>query len=95
MRTEEDEAFDDLAKRQGDWGSGFQAKRQMAADKQREWAGLTNEAKAVIAAAKAAMNASFETENKELDISIPAHLAAALSLRLDELEAAQNIGEMK
>jgi len=33
MRTEEDEAFDDLAKRQGAWGGGFQAKRQMAADK--------------------------------------------------------------
>jgi len=33
MKDAEDEAFDDLAKRQGDWGSGFQAKRAMAADK--------------------------------------------------------------
>ena len=33
MKTEEDEAFDDLAKRQGHWGGGFQAKRQMAADR--------------------------------------------------------------
>ena len=33
MKTEEDEAFDDLAKRQGSWGGGFQAKRQMAVDK--------------------------------------------------------------
>jgi chlorite dismutase len=33
MRTEEDEAFDELAKRQGDWGGGYQAKRKMAADK--------------------------------------------------------------
>jgi hypothetical protein len=33
MKTEEDEAFDELAKRQGDWGGGFPAKRQMAADK--------------------------------------------------------------
>jgi hypothetical protein len=33
MKTEEDEAFDDLAKRQGAWGGGFQAKRRMAADK--------------------------------------------------------------
>jgi hypothetical protein len=33
MKTEEDEAFDELARRQGDWGSGFQAKRKMAADK--------------------------------------------------------------
>ena len=33
MKTPEDEAFDDLAKRQGDWGGGFQAKRKMAADK--------------------------------------------------------------
>ena len=53
---------------------------------------LTDEAKAVIAAAKVAMDASFETNNRELDISIPAHLAAALSLRLDEFEAAHNIG---
>jgi len=33
MKTPEDEAFDDLAKKQGDWGGGFPAKRQMAADK--------------------------------------------------------------
>jgi hypothetical protein len=30
MKTEEDEAFDDLAKKQGDWGGGFKAKRAMA-----------------------------------------------------------------
>jgi hypothetical protein len=36
MKTEEDEAFDDLAKRQGAWGGGFPAKRQMAADKLQE-----------------------------------------------------------
>ena len=36
MKTPEDEAFDELAKRQGDWGGGFPAKRQMAADKLRE-----------------------------------------------------------
>jgi hypothetical protein len=33
MKTEEDEAFDELARRQGMWGGGFPAKRQMAADK--------------------------------------------------------------
>jgi len=33
MKTEEDEAFDNLAKRQGAWGGGFPAKRAMAADK--------------------------------------------------------------
>jgi len=33
MKTEEDEAFDDLAKKQGDWGGGFPAKRQAAMDK--------------------------------------------------------------
>ena len=33
MKTEEDEAFDELAKRQGHWGGGFMAKRAMAADK--------------------------------------------------------------
>ena len=36
MKTEEDEAFDELAKRQGHWGGGFPAKRQMAADKLQE-----------------------------------------------------------
>ena len=29
-RTPEDEAFDELAKRQGDWGGGYQAKKAMA-----------------------------------------------------------------
>ena len=33
MKTEEDEAFDDLAKKQGSWGGGFPAKRKMAAHK--------------------------------------------------------------
>jgi len=36
MKTPEDEAFDELATRQGDWGSGYQAKQQMAADKLQE-----------------------------------------------------------
>jgi hypothetical protein len=34
MRTEEDEAFDELARKQGMWGGGFKAKQAMAADKQ-------------------------------------------------------------
>jgi hypothetical protein len=33
MKTEEDEAFDELARRQGAWGGGFTAKRQAAMDK--------------------------------------------------------------
>lgn len=33
MKNEEDEAFDELARRQGMWGGGFPAKRAMAADK--------------------------------------------------------------
>lgn len=33
MKTEENEAFDDLAKKQGAWGGGFKAKQAMAADK--------------------------------------------------------------
>jgi len=36
MKTEEDEAFDELARRQGMWGGGFPAKRAMAADKLQE-----------------------------------------------------------
>lgn len=33
MKTAEDEAFEDIARRQGAWGGGFQAKRAMAADR--------------------------------------------------------------
>lgn len=36
MKTEENEAFDDIAKRQGAWGGGFKAKQAMAADKLQE-----------------------------------------------------------
>ena len=36
MKTPEDEAFDDLARRQGDWGGGYPAKKAMAADKLQE-----------------------------------------------------------
>ena len=36
MKTEEDEAFDELAKKQGMWGGGYQAKRAAAADKLQE-----------------------------------------------------------
>ena len=36
MTNEEDEAFDELARKQGDWGGGFPAKRKMAADKLQE-----------------------------------------------------------
>ena len=53
MRTEEDEAFDELAKKQGDWGGGFQAKRAMAKarieddddiqDYKKPWVSLTDE----------------------------------------------------
>jgi len=44
MKDAEDEAFDELAKRQGHWGGGFKAKRAMAADKLQEppseWASI-------------------------------------------------------
>ena len=36
MKTPEDEAFDDLARKQGAWGGGFKAKKAMAADKMQE-----------------------------------------------------------
>jgi hypothetical protein len=36
MKDAEDEAFDDIVRRQGMWGGGFQAKRAMAADKFQE-----------------------------------------------------------
>ena len=56
MKTSEDEAFDELARKQDAWGGGYQAKREAALDKlvqeqerlglydpppQREWVGLT------------------------------------------------------
>jgi hypothetical protein len=44
MKDAEDEAFDELAKRQGHWGGGYQTKRLMAADKLQEppseWASI-------------------------------------------------------
>ena len=53
MKDAEDEAFDELAKRQGHWGGGYQAKRAMAKarveedddiqDYKRPWVGLTEE----------------------------------------------------
>ena len=45
-------------------------------------------AAAVINAARIAMDESCEAFNEAMDISIPAHLAAALSLRLDEYDDA-------
>lgn len=36
MKDAEDEAFDEIAKKQGAWGGGYQAKRAMAADKLQE-----------------------------------------------------------
>jgi hypothetical protein len=36
MKDAEDEAFDDLSRRQGAWGGGFDAKRKAAADKLQE-----------------------------------------------------------
>jgi len=54
MKDAEDEAFDDIARRQGAWGGGFPAKRAMAKarieeddddiqDYKRPWVGLTDE----------------------------------------------------
>ena len=53
MKDAEDEAFDDLAKKQGDWGGGFPAKRAMAKarveddddiqDYKKPWVSLTDE----------------------------------------------------
>jgi hypothetical protein len=53
MKTPEDEAFDEIARRQGAWGGGYQAKRQMAKarveedddiqDYKKPWVGLTDE----------------------------------------------------
>ena len=54
MKSEEDEAFDDLARKQGMWGGGFPAKRAMAKARvedddddtqvyKKPWVGLTDE----------------------------------------------------
>jgi hypothetical protein len=67
---------------------------------QRTWVGLTDEAKSVIDAARAAMDNSVEAYDSEGSIKISSHLAASLSLCLDEydraIEAAHGItGEKK
>jgi hypothetical protein len=53
MKNEEDEAFDDIARKQGAWGGGFKAKQAMAKarveddddiqDYKRQWVDLTDE----------------------------------------------------
>jgi hypothetical protein len=53
MKNAEDEAFDELARKQGDWGGGFKAKQAMAKarieddddiqDYKRPWVGLTDQ----------------------------------------------------
>jgi hypothetical protein len=53
MKTPEDEAFDELARKQGAWGGGFKAKQAMAKarieddddiqDYKRPWVGLTDQ----------------------------------------------------
>lgn len=45
-------------------------------------------AQSVITAARLAMNESYEAGNATADIAIPSHLAASLSLCLDEHDAA-------
>jgi len=45
-------------------------------------------ATAVVNAAREAMDESFEAGNADMDISIPSHLSAALSMLLDEFDAA-------
>jgi type V secretory pathway adhesin AidA len=55
---------------------------------QREWVGLTDEAKAVINAARAAMDESTEAYDSEGSIKIASQLAASLSLCLDEYDRA-------
>jgi hypothetical protein len=55
---------------------------------QRQWVGLTDEAKAVIDAARAAMDESTEAYDSEGSIKIASQLAASLSLCLDEYDRA-------
>jgi hypothetical protein len=53
MKTPEDEAFDELARKQGAWGGGFKAKQAMAKARveddddiqvyKKPWVGLTDE----------------------------------------------------
>lgn len=47
----------------------------------------------VINAARLAMDESFEAGNEERDIAVPAHLAASLSLCLDEYDRAHGVGQ--
>lgn len=71
MKTPEDEAFDELARRQGAWGGGFPAKRRMAADKVQE---PVNEA------LKLALEA-LELEHPRFGIATEKHKQAITAIR--------------
>ena len=76
MKTPEDEAFDDIARKQGAWGGGFTAKRKMAADKLHE--------------DRIKYGASWEKDGKRIDpMSVykePVTEREALKLALEALE---------
>jgi hypothetical protein len=76
----------------GEWDSPqAQEVRDLRADRDR-LRDMVASGAAVVNAAREAMNESFEAGNDAMDISIPSHLAAALSLRLDEHDDATKRG---
>ena len=85
------------AKDHWEWGAEFTPLYTAPPAAQRQWVGLTDDAKAVIDAARVAMNQSFEANDGEGSIMLSSEAAASLSLRLDEydraIEAAHGIKE--
>lgn len=86
MKNEEDEAFDDLAKRQGMWGGGFPAKRAMAVDKLLEDATRSCNNIDEQRALDALMREAQPAQDQDIDAEI---------LRLSVLEAIETFGRKK
>jgi len=90
MKDAEDEAFDELAKRQGHWGGGYQAKKAMAADKLQEPA---QEPVALVIDGVLVKSALPEKYTGHLYTAPPQPTQEQWNAALDE--AAKRIGEMK
>jgi hypothetical protein len=89
MKTEEDEAFDDLARRQRMWGGGFQAKRAAAADKL-HWSDCAVHNGPAYPAGKCDCGVAQEPEREALKLALEAlTLFKSLSLSMKEIEIAE------
>ena len=98
MKTPEDEAFDELAKKQGAWGGGYQAKKAMAADKLQE--PVSEALKLALEALESLYISPFTMPDNPIGTAITAIKAALAQPAHSEWnaaldEAAAHIGEIK